>query len=51
MAIPNLTKDKAVSFLVKLAAELAWWTTGGSQRFIGDEESLEAVIRYVLEGQ
>ena len=28
-----------------------WWTAGGSQRFIGDQESLEAVIRYVLEGQ
>ena len=28
-----------------------WWTAGGSRRFIGDEESLEAAIRYVLEGQ
>ena len=28
-----------------------WWTEGGSQRFIGDEESLEAVIWYVTEGQ
>ena len=30
---------------------LNWWTTGGSGRLIGDEESLEAVIRYVVEGQ
>jgi REP element-mobilizing transposase RayT len=28
-----------------------WWTEKGSQRFIGDEESLEAVILYVKEGQ
>ena len=28
-----------------------WWTEGGSQRLIGDEESLEAAIRYVLEAQ
>ena len=28
-----------------------WWTAGGSCRFIGDEKSLEATIRYVLEGQ
>jgi REP element-mobilizing transposase RayT len=28
-----------------------WWAERGSRRYIGDEESLEAVIRYVLEGQ
>jgi hypothetical protein len=28
-----------------------WWTERGSQRYIGDEESLEAVIRYVMELQ
>jgi len=28
-----------------------WWTERGSQRYIGDEESLEAVIRYVLDFQ
>jgi REP element-mobilizing transposase RayT len=28
-----------------------WWTERGSQRYIGDEESLEAVIRYVMEFQ
>ena len=28
-----------------------WWTEGGSQSFIGDQESLELVIRYVLECQ
>jgi hypothetical protein len=28
-----------------------WWTERGSIRFIGDEESLEAAILYVLEGQ
>ena len=28
-----------------------WWTQRGSQRYIGDEESLEAVIRYVMERQ
>jgi len=28
-----------------------WWAERGSQRYIGDEESLEAVIRYVLECQ
>jgi hypothetical protein len=28
-----------------------WWAEPGSGRYIGDEESLEAAIRYVLEGQ
>ena len=28
-----------------------WWTERVSQRYIGDEESLEAAVRYVLEGQ
>jgi REP element-mobilizing transposase RayT len=28
-----------------------WWAERGSRRYIGDEESLGAVIRYVLEGQ
>jgi len=28
-----------------------WWTERGSERYLGDEESLEAAIRYVLEGQ
>jgi REP element-mobilizing transposase RayT len=28
-----------------------WWAERGSRRYIGDEESLEAAIRYVLEGQ
>jgi hypothetical protein len=28
-----------------------WWAERGSRRYIGDEDSLEAVIRYVLEGQ
>lgn len=28
-----------------------WWTERGSQRYIGDEESLEAVIGYVLDFQ
>lgn len=28
-----------------------WWTERGSQRYLGDEESLEAAIRYVQDGQ
>ena len=28
-----------------------WWTERGSERWIGDEESLEAAIRYVRDGQ
>jgi hypothetical protein len=28
-----------------------WWTQRGSKRWLNDEASLEAVIRYVLEGQ
>ena len=28
-----------------------WWTEKGSERWIGDEESLEAVIHYVRDGQ
>jgi hypothetical protein len=28
-----------------------WWTEGGSQRWINDEDSLEAVIQYVREFQ
>jgi hypothetical protein len=28
-----------------------WWAERGSRRYIGDDDSLEAVIRYVLEGQ
>jgi REP element-mobilizing transposase RayT len=28
-----------------------WWAERASRRYIGDDESLEAVIRYVLEGQ
>ncbi|MEN6451727.1 MAG: hypothetical protein ABFC96_14645 [Thermoguttaceae bacterium] len=28
-----------------------WWTERGSQRYLGDEESLEAAIHYVLECQ
>ena len=28
-----------------------WWTERGSQRYIGDEESLEDVIRYVQDCQ
>ncbi|HEY4759750.1 MAG TPA: transposase [Thermoguttaceae bacterium] len=28
-----------------------WWTECGSQRYIGDEESLEDAIRYVLDCQ
>ena len=28
-----------------------WWTERGSQRFLNDEESLEAAIRYVNEAQ
>jgi len=28
-----------------------WWTEGGSRRYLGDDESLEAAIRYVRDGQ
>ena len=28
-----------------------WWTERGSQRYLGDEKSLEAAIHYVLESQ
>lgn len=28
-----------------------WWTERGSQRYIGDEESLEDTIRYVFDYQ
>ncbi|HKD37965.1 MAG TPA: transposase [Pirellulales bacterium] len=28
-----------------------WWTEGGSQRFIGDQLSLEATVGYVVDGQ
>ncbi len=28
-----------------------WWTEGGSQRYINAEDSLEAVIHYVCDGQ
>ena len=28
-----------------------WWAERGSGRYIGDEDSLEAVILYVMEGQ
>jgi REP element-mobilizing transposase RayT len=28
-----------------------WWTQGGSKRWLNDEKSLEAAIRYVLEEQ
>jgi hypothetical protein len=28
-----------------------WWAERGSRRYLGDEQSLEAAIRYVLEGQ
>ena len=28
-----------------------WWGERGSRRYLGDEESLEAAIRYVLDGQ
>jgi REP element-mobilizing transposase RayT len=28
-----------------------WWAERGSRRYIGDDDSLEAVIRYVQEGQ
>ncbi len=28
-----------------------WWTERGSERWIGDEDSLEAAILYVLDGQ
>jgi len=28
-----------------------WWAERGSDRIIGDENSLEAAIRYVLDGQ
>lgn len=28
-----------------------WWAERGSQRYINDEDSLEAAIRYVLDGQ
>ena len=28
-----------------------WWAERGSQRFINDEDSLEAAILYVLDGQ
>ena len=28
-----------------------WWTQRGSKRFLNDEASLEAAVRYVLEGQ
>jgi REP element-mobilizing transposase RayT len=28
-----------------------WWAERGSRRYIGDEGSLEAAIRYVLDGQ
>jgi len=34
-----------------IPVRMKWWTRGGSRRFIADKESLEAVIRYVLEGQ
>ena len=30
---------------------IKWWTERGSQRYIGDEESLEAAILYVRDGQ
>ena len=33
------------------AMRQSWWTQGGSKRWINDEKSLEAAIRYVLEGQ
>jgi REP element-mobilizing transposase RayT len=28
-----------------------WWAEKGSRRYIGDEESLEAVVAYVLDAQ
>jgi REP element-mobilizing transposase RayT len=35
----------------ELSRRLKWWTRGGSGKYIGDEESLEAVIYYVRECQ
>ena len=33
------------------AARENWWAERGSQRYVNDEESLEAAIRYVRDGQ
>jgi hypothetical protein len=35
----------------RLALRENWWAERGSQRYLNDEDSLEAAIRYVLEGQ
>lgn len=44
-------KLKALQTLQGRKSREKWWTERGSQRYLGDEESLEAAIHYVLECQ
>jgi len=48
-------RRKNARLLARRAGEVTirenWWAERGSARYIGDEDSLEAAIRYVLEGQ
>ena len=43
---PSLARRVSVSGIRE-----KWWAERGSRRYIGDQEGLEAAIRYVLEGQ
>ena len=37
--------------VLETSVKLNWWTQRGSKRWLNDDTSLEAAIRYVLEGQ
>ena len=42
---------EGVPAFAEQSAREKWWTERGSQRYLGDEESLEAAVKYVLECQ
>jgi REP element-mobilizing transposase RayT len=45
------SSDQQNKGVAAVAARTNWWAERGSQRYINDEDSLEAAIRYVRDGQ
>ena len=46
-----LNEDFSINSVEKLQVPKKWWTRKGSVRYLFDEESLEAAVRYTLEAQ
>jgi hypothetical protein len=51
--LASLARDAKSSLALRVSVPIRqeWWAERGSRRYIGDQESLEAAICYVLDGQ